>query len=408
MAEPLPEAAGGGRLAENVMHFARVLRTAGLPIGPDRVIDALDALQLTGLRRRDDFYWTLHAVFVDRRDQRALFDQAFQVFWRDPQLFDRVMQLLLPSSPGGRPPERDPVSARLAQALAAGEQPPPTREADEQETDIESTLTFSADERLRTMDFESMTVAEEADARQAIARLRLPVPPLTTRRFGPHPRGARIDIRATMRSSLRQGGDSIVLRRQSPRRREPPLVVMCDISGSMSRYSRMFLHFVHAVTNDRDRVYTFVFATRLTNVSRYLRLRDVDEALDRCGEAVVDWSGGTRIGACLREFNFRWSRRLLAQGATVLLVTDGLDRAAGEGVAAEMARLQRSARRLIWLNPLLRYAGFEPRAHGVRAMRPYVDEFRPVHNIRSLAALADVLAGQGDKRRPRRPLRAAS
>ncbi len=376
------------------MHFARVLRTAGLPVGPDKVLDALTALRVAGIRRRDDFYWTLHAVFVERRDQRALFDQAFQVFWRDPHLLDRVMQLLLPQAPGGNAPEPEPMSARLAEALASGPAPPPAGERDGDETEIEATLSYSAEECLQAMDFESMTAAEQADAKRAIARLRLPVRPLVTRRYAPHARGGRIDIRATMRASLQQGGDTIALRRRAPVKRQPPLVVLCDISGSMSQYSRMFLHFLHAVTNDRDPVHAFVFGTRLTNITRDLRVRDVDDALARAGRRVQDWSGGTRIGACLREFNLRWSRRLLAQGGIVLLVSDGLDREAGEGVDAEMARLQRSARRLIWLNPLLRYAGFEAKAAGVRAMRPYVDEFRPVHNIRSLEQLAAALADE--------------
>lgn len=398
MAEPL--GTGDGRLAENVMHFARVLRQSGLPIGPDKVVDALQALGIAGLRRRDDFYWTLHAVFVDRRDQRWLFDQAFHVFWRDPKLLERMMGLLLPQGPAGGTLEPNPVSARLAQALAAGQHGPPERQSgEEDEARVDATLTFSAAERLQTMDFDSMTAEELADARRAIARLRLPVRKVATRRFAAHPRGTGIDIRATMRSSLRQGGRIIALRRRAPVRRHPPLVVLCDISGSMSQYSRMFLHFLHAVTNDRDRVHTLVFGTRLTNVTRHLRLRDVDDALDRTGNAVSDWAGGTRIGACLREFNFRWSRRLLAQGAIVLLVTDGLDREAGEGVAEEMARLHRSARRVIWLNPLLRYAGFEAKAAGVRAMRPHVDEFRPVHNIRSLVELTEAL---GAARRPDR------
>lgn len=390
--------AGGGRLAENVMHFARVLRRAGLPIGPNKVLDALHALQITGLRRRDDFYWTLHAVFVDRRDQQALFDQAFQVFWRDPKLLDRMMQLLLPQA--GSAPEPEPPPMRLAEALASDREPPPAEDDDEgEETEIEATLTFSAEERLQTMDFESMTTAEQADAQRAIARLRLPVRPLTTRRTRPDPRGRMVDMRATMRSSLRQGGGAIALRRRAPVRRNPPLVVLCDISGSMAQYSRMFLHFLHAVTRDQDRVHTFLFGTRLTNVTRHLRLRDVDEAVERTGRVVTDWAGGTRIGACLHEFNYRWGRRVLGQGATVLLVTDGLDREAGEGVAQEMALLHRSARRLIWLNPLLRWSGFEAKAGGARAMRPHVDEFRSVHNIRSLVELAAALGEARSSRR---------
>jgi hypothetical protein len=192
--------------------------------------------------------------------------------------------------------------------------------------------------------------------------------------------------------ALRSGGGIIPLQRRRRRRRNPPLVVLCDISGSMSRYSRMILHFLHAVTNDRDRVFTFLFGTRLTNVTRYLRYKDVDEALDRCTEAVEDWSGGTRIGHTLHEFNMRWSRRVLSQGAVVLLITDGLDRDAAEGLGPEIERLHKSCRRLIWLNPLLRYDRYEAKSLGARALLPHVDEFRPVHNLESLGQLADALS----------------
>jgi uncharacterized protein with von Willebrand factor type A (vWA) domain len=225
-----------------------------------------------------------------------------------------------------------------------------------------------------------------------LARLRLPLPEPPTRRYQPSPSGRRIDLRATLRQSVRAGGHLLALERRKPRRRPPPLVVLCDISGSMGRYSRMLLHFLHAVTNDRDRVHSFLFGTRLTNITRQLRTRDIDLALDRVGQAVQDWSGGTRIGAALHEFNRVWSRRVLGQGAVVLLITDGLDRDAGDGLGHEMERLHQSCRRLVWLNPLLRWDGFAPKSSGIRAMLPHVDEFRPVHNLASLAALASALS----------------
>src|SRR4029077_751899 len=194
------------------------------------------------------------------------------------------------------------------------------------------------------------------------------IPEVQTRRFRPDARGARIDLPATLRASMKGGAQFIALKRRSRLTRHPPLVVLCDISGSMSRYSRMFLHFLHAVTNDRDRVHTLVFGTRLTNITRHLRHRDVDLALNGVAQAVADWSGGTRVGASLREFNLRWSRRLLGQNAVVLLITDGLDRELGDDLAAQIHRLHRSSKKLIWLNPLLPLEGFEPRPAGVRAM----------------------------------------
>ena len=370
------------------MHFARVLRAAGLPIGPDRVVDALRALQAAGIERRDDFYWTLAAVFLSRREQQDLFDQAFHIFWRDPQMLERIMSLLLPQIYGRAGLVEQPeASRRLSEALYSKREQ--TQEQSEQrEIEIDASLTFSQSELLQHADFETMTGAELAQAKKLIARLRLPIPEVRTRRFRPDARGARIDLPATLRASLKGGAQIIALKRRSRITRHPPLVVLCDISGSMSRYSRMFLHFVHAITNDRDRVHTLVFGTRLTNITRHLRNRDVDIAMNRVAAAIQDWSGGTRIGACLAEFNRNWSRRLLGQNAVVLLISDGLDRDVGEGLGAQMERVHKSCRKLVWLNPLLRYEGFQPRPSGVRAMLPHVDAFMPVHNIESLVDLA--------------------
>jgi uncharacterized protein with von Willebrand factor type A (vWA) domain len=278
------------------------------------------------------------------------------------------------------------------------------RDPKEIEAELDARMTYSAGEVLQKMDFERMSAAEIAEAKRAIARLTLPLRNFPTRRLEAHPRGRRIDLRATLRASLRTGGEIIALRRRRRQVRPPALVVLCDISGSMGRYSRMLLHFMHALTNDRDRVHSFVFGTRLTNITRQLRQRDVDVALDSVVAAVDDWSGGTRIGVALQGFNRDWSRRVLGQGAVVVLISDGLDRQGGQGLAFEMERLSKSCRRLIWLNPLLRYDGFEPKSLGVRAMLPYVDEFRPVHNLASLGALAEALAAPTPARGPRRPL----
>ena len=384
------EAAEPGRFAENIMHFARVLRTAGLPVGPSRVLDAINAVAVAGIQRRDDFYWTLHAVFVHRREQRELFDQAFHVFWRDPKLLEQMMRLLLPSIGAGEPKEQ--VSRRIAEALTAGQTNAEKPRPPEEEIELDAAMTFSDAEQLRQQDFESMSLEEMQKARQAISRMRLPLAEVATRRLRSHPQGRSIDLRATLRSAMRTGGHPLRLARREPHRRPPPLVILCDISGSMSRYSRMLLHFVHALASDRDRVHTFVFGTRLTNITRLLKQRDVDAALNRIGASVQDWSGGTRIGLVLEEFNRLWSRRLLGQGAVVLLITDGLDRDAGEGLAAAAERLHKSCRRLIWLNPLLRWDGFEPKSRGAQALLPEVDEFRPVHNLESLGVLADALS----------------
>ena len=255
-------------------------------------------------------------------------------------------------------------------------------------------MAFSPDEVFRTRDFEEMTPAELRQAREAMRRLELDLQPVRTRRHRPDPRGRLIDLRRTLRTTVRTGGNPLPLQRRSTATRRPVLVTLCDISGSMEAYARILLHFFHALTNAADRVHTFVFGTRLTNITRLLKDRDVDRALDRVGDTVTDWYGGTRIGAALGAFNLHWSRRLLAQGAVVLLVTDGLDREGGTGMRLQASRLRKSCRKLVWLNPLLRYREFAPRAAGIRALLPEVDEHRPVHNLDSLERLADALSGR--------------
>lgn len=395
-----------GKLAQNITHFARALRKAGLPIGPGRVIDAIRAVEAAGFSQREDFYWTLHAVFVSRPEERAVFHQVFRLYWRDPQFLEQMMSFLLPQVRGTQADRlADAAEKRAAEALLDGAQPepPPLPEGmrePEPQIEIDATATASAEERLKTLDFELMSVAEMEDARRMLARMSLPVAPLKTRRRMAAPAGPLIDPRGSMRAALRTGGELLVLKHRKRRLRWPNLVVLCDISGSMSQYSRMALHFVHAVANRKGqgwaRVHAFTFGTRLTNITRHLRARDVDLALKAAGAEAQDWSGGTRIGASLRAFNRDWSRRVLGQGAVVLLITDGLERDDPDLLAAQAERLHLSCRRLIWINPLLRWDGFAPRAAGIRALLPHVDSFRAGHSVASLEGLGRVISDAGD------------
>ncbi len=380
---------GDGKLALNVMHFARALRAAGLPVGPGKTLEAVQAAALVGLAPRHDFYWALHAVFVERAAQRLVFDQAFRLFWRNPAELRRMMAATVPGAEQKEGQEK--ISRRVADALSPDDADMP-REDEEIEVELDTRLTYSALELLQEMDFDSMSQDEIDEAKRAIAEMRLPIMDIPTRRFAADQRGARIDMRATLRAGLRTSGAMMPLKYRRRVKRHPPLVVLCDISGSMSRYSRMFLHFVHAITNDRDRVHSFIFGTRLTNITRHLQYRDVDVALDRVAQAALDWSGGTRIGASLHDFNRLWSRRVLGQGAVVLLITDGLDRGDVDGLEREIERLHKSCRRLIWLNPLLRFEGFRPEARGVRVILPHVDDFRSVHSLNSLSDIGAALS----------------
>ncbi|MEN0076222.1 MAG: VWA domain-containing protein [Paracraurococcus sp.] len=388
----------GTAIAFNLLAFGRLLRRAGLPVGPTETLSAAEALTLVDIGDRRQVHAALRAAMVRRREQFDVFDQAFLLFWRDPEAGRNAaaMAMLDGFKERQKPP---PSSRRVAEAMTPPRQPPqPPPEAEEQPP-LEVAMTVSERERLQSMDFEAMSAAEITEAKREIRRLVLPLEDRPTRRFRPDPEGPSVDLRATIRASLHMGGEILTLARRRKVVRPPPLVALCDISGSMARYAQILLHFLHAVTNDRDRVHSFLFGTRLTNVTRQLRHRDPEVAFELVSHIVPDWSGGTRIGEALELFNRQWARRVLGQGAVVLLITDGLDRDGAKGLAEATDRLRRSCRRLVWLNPLLRYEGFQPRSQGIRAMLPHVDEFRTVHNLHSLRALVDSLSGAQPGRR---------
>jgi len=381
-----------GRLAENIVRFARALRAAGIPVGPGAVLDALAAVTAAGVGTRADFYWTLHAVFVKRHEHSLVFDQAFRIFFHRRGHLDRLIAAMLPQAAAreaGKPP---PAAQRIQEALLSA---PEAAERKPPQLEIDARLTVSDREVLQKKDFAQMTALEIAAAKDAIKRLVLSLDQVKTRRLAPHRHGHLVDIRRTLRASLKAGGAVIDLKYLGPRSKSPPIVALLDISGSMSQYTRLFLHFLHAVTDARKRVYTFLFGTRLTNVTRAIKAKDVDEALAAVAAQVADWSGGTRIASSLRAFNKLWARRVLTQGGIVLLITDGLERDPDDRLAFEIDRLHRSSRRLIWLNPLLRFSGFEAKAKGIRTIVPHVDELRPIHNLDSMAELVRALSANG-------------
>jgi uncharacterized protein with von Willebrand factor type A (vWA) domain len=397
-----------GHLADNIAYFARALRAAGLPVGPGAVLDAIAAVEAARVGTREDFYWTLHAVFVKRHEHSLLFDQAFRVFWRRRALIEKLIAQMTPMAPPAAKKDEKPKPGALRVAEAMAPQHAKNPELPKDQTEFSARLTVSEREVLKSKDFAQMSTEEIAKAKRLIAEMRLPDDEVVTRRFLADAHGRRIDPRRTFRRSLRGGGATIDLAYRSRVTRHAPLVALVDISGSMAEYSRLFLHFLHAVAEKRRRVHSFVFATRLTNISRELASRDPDEALARAAVRVQDWEGGTRIAHALHDFNRLWSRRVLGQGAVVLLFTDGLERHVGPDLTFEMDRLKRSCRRLVWLNPLLRYDAFEARASGIRAMLPHVHDFRPIHSLESMTDLCEALAS--DRRRevdPRTWLRAS-
>lgn len=381
------------------MQFARLLRRAGVPIGPGHVITAMEALATVGVMRKEDVYWALHASLISKREHRKLFHEAFTMFWRDPFGANEAISIILPSS---KVPEHEKTQPSYARRMMEAWQRPHERDeesppTEEERIDLDAVMTVSPSETLRSKDFDQMSADEVREAERLIRRMQLPFATVRQRRMEAKARGERVDLRRTLRQSLRSGGQTIDLAYESRRVKPPPLVVLCDVSGSMERYSRMFLHLLHAITNSRDRVYSFLFGTRLTHVTRLLRHKDIDVALEKLGREVTDWSGGTRIARALHRFNRTWSRRVLGQNAVVLLISDGLDRDAEHSLSFEAERLRKSCHRLIWLNPLLRYDGFEAKAAGIQALLPHVDDFRPMHSLNSLRALVEALS----KRRTR-------
>jgi uncharacterized protein with von Willebrand factor type A (vWA) domain len=373
---------GSGHLATNIAYFARALRQAGLPVGPGAVIEAVEAVEAAGIGHRADFHATLHAVFVKKREHREVFDQAFAIFWRKRALMERMMAAMMPVAPGSPDDKRKEALRRVSEALYNDE--PKKQDIREERKEFDAT-------------------------KIQVAKLVLPLDAVTIRRMKAAPRSRIIDPRATLRASMRAGAAGITLKFREREEKHPPLVAIADISGSMSNYSRIFLHFLHALSKTGRTVHSFVFATELTNVSRaMLAHKDPDLALSAASKLVRDWDGGTRIGRAIDDFNRHWSRRVMSQGPIVLLITDGLERQDTGELSFAMDRLHRSCRRLIWLNPLLRFDRFEAKAAGIRAMLPHVDEFRTLHNLESIGDLCAALqAGRSTGADPKRFMRAA-
>ncbi len=379
-----------GHLLHNLLLFGHLLRRLGLNVHEGRMVDAVRVLEDIGVERRADVWSALRTLLVHRKDDLPVFDEAFEVFWR--QCKARMSSLDLRSMGEQRRYRRveagPPPPGQLADGSDLRDQDP-----DEQYDRIDLTRTFSAREVLREKDFADFTPEETLQARQLMAELQWN-PGMRRTRRRERGRGPALDVRRTLRHSAQYGGEMLRLRTRRRKEKARRLVVICDVSGSMERYTRMLLHFIHSLYSGLEsQVEAFLFATRLTRITRQLERRDIDQAVSEVSRAVPDWSGGTRIGEVLREFNFRWARRTLGWGSIVLIVSDGWDRGEPEALSEEMARLQRSCRRLIWLNPLAGAEDYEPLTQGMKAAAPYVDDLLPVHNLAALLDLARHLNG---------------
>lgn len=393
--------ANRGHLLRNLLIFGDVLRHLGLETHPGRMLDVLRALEHVDIGRRQDFYYTLRVLLVHRRRDLSLFDEAFRTFWRRPPDRSTTMDLRsLGEQRRYRQPQVGPPP------MGRGPADPSDAGIDSEMDRIEVTQTYSPREVLRQKDFARFNADEVTRAKAMMGQMVWDLGSRRTRRwtFG-QGRGQQLDLRTTLRHMLRYGGEAIELAHKRRKVRPRPLVLLCDVSGSMERYTRMLLHFIHALTGELERVEAFLFATRLTRVTQQLQYRDIDRAVNEVSQAVPDWSGGTRIGENLKRFNFRWARRVLGWGAVVLVISDGWDTGEAALLREEMERLQRSSYRIIWLNPLLGMEGYQPLAQGMQAAMPFVDDFLPVHNLASLEELALHLATletrrSGRKQRP--------
>jgi uncharacterized protein with von Willebrand factor type A (vWA) domain len=376
-----------GNLLHNLILFGRLLRGLGLDVNPGRMIDLVHALGHIEIGRKPDFYHAARSLLVHRHEDEPLFDQAFEMFWRKPSEGGVTLEMGgLQVRPRFRRPLVTPPPLRPSDA-----KPPEDGEGQspaDQPPILQVTVTYSDREVLRHKDFADMS-GEELDAvKRLMAALVWQLGERRTRRRKPG-KGRLLDLRRTVRKSLRYGGEVLEWARREPKYKPRPLVIVADISGSMERYTRLLLHFIYSLTAGLDQpVEAFVFSTRLTRITRQLHGREVEAALREVGQAVSDWSGGTRIGEALKAFNFDWGRRVLGHGAVVLFISDGWDRGDVDLLRREMARLQRTCHRLIWLNPLLGSPEYEPLTRGMQAALPYIDDFLPVHNLASLEDLA--------------------
>lgn len=395
------EANSSGQLLHNLVLFNRLLRELGLDVNPGRVIDLVQALSLVQIGRKPDFYYTLQSLLVHNKEDLPLFDQAFELFWRRPvhelslaDLFRR--ELPRPQEPIIKPPDLQPEA--------------PQEKANQEEEDggellevIEVTQTYSTQEILRQKDFADLSADELAAVQRMMAAMVWQMGERRTRRTQTG-YGQNLDLRRLLRRNLRYGGELLEWPTREPKYKPRPLVILADISGSMERYTRLLLHFIYSLAAGLEQtVEAFVFSTRLTRITRPLRDKEIDRALHNVSALVHDWSGGTRIGEAIKSFNYDWGRRVLGRGAVVLIISDGWDRGDPAVLKKEMDRLHRSCHRLIWLNPLLGSAQYEPLTRGIMAALPYMDDFLPVHNLSSLEDLAQHLTQLADdKPRARR------
>lgn len=413
---------GQGHLFHNLMLFARILREMGMDANPTRTIDLLRSVELIGLGNKQDFYEAGKTIMLRRIEEEPIYDYVFQMFWRrwptredeenpinelPPELYqtEERPNKEKPKPPPNQSPQREQANqpeqeldtGKLGKKLAEGD-----TDEEGDDSDVERQQTYSASEIFQSKDFQDFSPDELTEAKRLMMALRWSLSMRPSRRMAQARHGRQFDARRTVRKSLKYGGLPLELYKKDRKLKPRPLVLICDISGSMDLYSRLLLQFMHSMENGLKFVETFVFGTRLTRITHELKNKNIDEALLNVSKMVKDWSGGTKIGESLESFNLKWARRVLGHGAVVIIISDGWDRGSVETLRREMARLQRMSFRLIWLNPLLGLDDYQPLTVGIQAALDYVDDFLPAHNFKSLESLGQLLANLNERNRPER------
>ena len=381
------------KLVDNILFFSRILRSTGIPIATNQVINSINAISSIGISNRHNFYYTLKTCLINDQHHFYIFDQAFKILFKQTEVLQKNNNELLENF-GEQKNENEKfsnnTSNRIIDALFPKlEKLKKNQLLSQDEIPVNNKISYSSNEKLSHQDFETMSTAEIVNAKVAISKFSIESKKIKSRRLIPNNLGKYIDPKRTFIKNIKNGSSSIVLNYKSNKLETSPLIILCDISGSMSSYSRMFLHFMHVIMDKRRNVSTFLFGTRLTNISKYLKNHDIDLALESVSKKVVDWSGGTRIGECIRDYNKNWSKRVQNGNSTVLIITDGLDRGSSHNLEKEMQRLNKTCYKIIWLNPLLRYEKFEPKVNSIKTILRHVDKHVPIHNINSIKRLVE-------------------
>ncbi len=384
-----------GKIVDNILFFSRILRNAGIQVGPSQIINAVKAINFIGIKSRNDFYYVFKTCLINQKSNIFIFDQAFDIVFNKTKSISGInsdINSVEEKLNKEKNNEKNEISKRIGETLF------PDNILSKKNTIISEDniisnhkASYSQKERLNHLDFEAMDNSEILLAKIAISKLKIKSKKIKSRRYNSKKNGKYIDLKKTFQKTIRNGTSSIALSFKNNKLESPPIVVICDISGSMSNYSRMFLHFMHAIMDKKKRISTFLFGTRLSNITRYLKYYDIDIALNNVSENVVDWSGGTRIGECLKDYNKFWAKRVQTGNSVVLIITDGLDRGSNNILGAEMERLKKTCKKIIWLNPLMRYEKYQTLATGAATMQKYVDKMKKIHNLQSMLEITSEL-----------------